>query len=106
MCVNLVTKNILYRFPKDPVKCATWVEHIKRKDWQPTAYSRLCSAHFDESCYVTDPNGNKVLKEDSIPTIFAAFPKHLQVGNCVRTSSSIALALSIHVYCHIYCIIQ
>ena len=45
----------MYKFPKDPVVRSKWVQFVRRhrhdfKD--PTsAYTSLCSAHFEESCF-------------------------------------------------------
>ncbi|XP_060770611.1 peroxynitrite isomerase THAP4-like [Neoarius graeffei] len=35
-----------YRFPTDPDKRAKWIAAVKRQDWEPTEYSRLCSDHL------------------------------------------------------------
>lgn len=60
------------RFPKDPELRIKWVQAVKRKDWEPTKYSYLCSNHFAEPdfdrtslCYVR-------LRENVFPTIFTA----------------------------------
>ena len=35
-----------YRFPTEVQKREAWIAAIKRKNWVPTEYSRVCSAHF------------------------------------------------------------
>ncbi|XP_060776626.1 peroxynitrite isomerase THAP4-like [Neoarius graeffei] len=39
-----------YRFPTDPDKRAKWIAAVKRHDWEPTEYSRLCSDHLISGC--------------------------------------------------------
>ena len=73
----------MYKFPKDPVVRAKWVQFVRRhrhdfKD--PTSeYTSLCSAHFEESCYQKnlavlssmEAQGVKMnwcLKKDAVPT--------------------------------------
>ena len=41
-------------FPKDPVKRATWVEAIPRKNWKPGQSAIICSLHFAESEFKTE----------------------------------------------------
>lgn len=73
MFVNFCIIRFL-RFPKDPELRRKWVQAVKRKDWEPTKYSYLCSNHFAEPdfdrtslCYVR-------LRENVFPTIFTAIP--------------------------------
>ncbi|XP_071494064.1 uncharacterized protein [Diadema antillarum] len=57
-CTNTYTKlsagSSLYRFPKDPGRCARWVQNTRRKDLLGKSplylYSncRLCSKHFED----------------------------------------------------------
>ena len=35
-----------YRFPVDIERRNKWISAVKRKDWTPTHYSRLCNEHF------------------------------------------------------------
>ncbi|XP_021366058.1 uncharacterized protein LOC110458605 [Mizuhopecten yessoensis] len=53
----------------------------KRKDWEPTRHTVLCSAHFEEDCFplkfrlgLLESSGKTVksssLEEDAVPTIF------------------------------------
>ena len=43
-----------HRFPKDPELRKRWISAVNRKDWQPSKYSRICSAHFvgGECCLI------------------------------------------------------
>ncbi|XP_021375725.1 THAP domain-containing protein 3-like [Mizuhopecten yessoensis] len=59
-----------------------WVAFVrrKRKDWEPTRHTVLCSAHFEEDCFplkfrlgLLESSGKTVkrtLEEDAVPTIF------------------------------------
>jgi len=64
----------LFRFPKDPAKCCSWVQATRRiepdgKVWQPRASSTLCSRHFTEESF--DKTGATVrLRDDAVPSIF------------------------------------
>ena len=35
-----------YRIPQDETKRMLWVNAIRRKDWQPSASTVICSQHF------------------------------------------------------------
>ena len=35
-----------FRFPRDPERRRRWVLAIRRREWQPTEHSRICSDHF------------------------------------------------------------
>lgn len=69
-----------HRFPhKKPELLEKWIQAVRRQDWKPSQQSYICGVHFAESCFVQ--TGGKIgrhLKPGSIPTIFPAFPKHLQ----------------------------
>ena len=55
-----------YRFPADPVRRARWVVAVSRKDWEPTEYSWICSAHF-----VSGSKSNDKLSPDYVQSIFS-----------------------------------
>jgi len=71
-----------FSFPlKDGKRCKEWLRLMKRKDFTPTAASRLCSAHFSPQCYEQNlallaTLGDQFkpqklrLKPDALPTIF------------------------------------
>ncbi|XP_037537502.1 THAP domain-containing protein 1 [Nematolebias whitei] len=62
----------LFRFPKDPVRKKIWVVNCRR-DFEPTAHSRLCQDHFEQSQFeeiAKSPTGGKKLKPNAIPTLF------------------------------------
>jgi len=55
----------------------TWLQKIRRQNFEPTGSSRVCSDHFEDECFVVKKT-NRFLAKDAIPTIFLSFPKHLQ----------------------------
>ncbi|XP_037776360.1 THAP domain-containing protein 10-like isoform X2 [Penaeus monodon] len=73
-----------FNFPKDETRRKEWVRRVNRGGpkpgqlWQPSQWHRLCSDHFENSCFekdLADSIGFKEvlrpkLKQDAIPTIF------------------------------------
>lgn len=71
-CTNRKTKGStlsLYRFPADSDRRNRWISAISRKDWHPTEYSYICSAHF-----VGGQKSNDPLSPDFVPSLF----KHIR----------------------------
>ena len=67
-CVNRLTKGSslsYYRFPTDNDRRRRWISAINRKDWHPTQYSYVCSAHF-----VSDKKSDDPVSPDYVPSIF------------------------------------
>ncbi|QQP53535.1 THAP domaincontaining protein 5like, partial [Caligus rogercresseyi] len=48
------TKVSLHIFPKDEELKKMWLRSIKRNDFVPSRHSRVCSRHFQESCFVLE----------------------------------------------------
>ncbi|XP_063770430.1 THAP domain-containing protein 5-like [Pseudophryne corroboree] len=69
-----------FRFPmKDPERLSKWVVAIRRKNWKPSASSRICSDHFTDNDYMLRPGAMVPrLRLDAVPSIFDGFPKHLK----------------------------
>ncbi|CAI9554598.1 unnamed protein product [Staurois parvus] len=69
-----------FRFPiKDPERLFMWVTAIRRKNWKPSASSRICSDHFTDKDYMLRPGAMVPrLRLDAVPSIFNGFPKHLK----------------------------
>lgn len=46
-CSNSAKKGFLMKaFPRDPLRRKEWMIHLKRDNWQPTDYSRLCEVNI------------------------------------------------------------
>ncbi|XP_021351593.1 THAP domain-containing protein 1-like [Mizuhopecten yessoensis] len=83
-CSNTAINGVsMHTFPaKRPDIHRQWVAFVrrKRKDWEPTRHTVLCSAHFEEDCFplkfrlgLLESSGKTVkrtLEEDAVPTIF------------------------------------
>ncbi|XP_075681485.1 uncharacterized protein LOC142647501 isoform X2 [Rhinoderma darwinii] len=69
-----------FRFPmKDPDRLSKWVMDIRRKNWKPSASSRICSDHFTESDYMLRPGAMVPrLRLDAVPSVFNGFPSYLK----------------------------
>ena len=68
-CSNRYSKGCgisFYRFPTDAAKRNKWIAAIRRKDWEPTEHSWLCSAHF-----INGKRSNDPLSPDYVPSIFS-----------------------------------
>ena len=50
---------------------------MKREDWYPSQYSRICSDHFEET-FIRRSAQRIELKENAIPTRFKTFPSYLK----------------------------
>ncbi len=68
-----------FSFPKDATLRKRWVANMKRDFFTPAKHSRLCSLHFERSCFDRDPvfmasmgyKGARIsLKADAVPTLF------------------------------------
>ena len=44
-----------FSFPKDATLRKRWVANMKRDCFMPAKHSRLCSLHFERSCFDRDP---------------------------------------------------
>ncbi|KRT84363.1 hypothetical protein AMK59_1726 [Oryctes borbonicus] len=71
-CKRKCVKGIgCYSFPKDKKLCDQWLVACNF-DLHPknnTLKLKLCSRHFENSCFLLKDNGRKLLKRNAIPTI-------------------------------------
>ncbi|KAH8008711.1 hypothetical protein HPB51_003358 [Rhipicephalus microplus] len=64
-------------FPKDKTLRDAWQRAVRRDGWEPKNADVLCSEHSEANCF--DRTGQTTrLRPGTIPTIFPAFPAHLQ----------------------------
>lgn len=68
------------RYPlQNPKLLTQWLHAVKRKGFQPSKSSKICSEHFRESDFQNQPGFKyKRLKENAVPSVFEEFPEHLQ----------------------------
>ncbi|KYB24654.1 hypothetical protein TcasGA2_TC031713 [Tribolium castaneum] len=71
-----------HRFPQDMELKKKWVIALKRKNFNPTTASRVCSKHFEKKDFVFQ-FGKLILMTNAVPSIFA-FPDHLQKKRTAR----------------------
>ncbi|KAF9418682.1 hypothetical protein HW555_004510 [Spodoptera exigua] len=61
------------KFPKDDQLKQKWLRNMRRDDWTPSKFSRLCSLHFEPCCY-REGLDKKILHSYAVPTIFTNQP--------------------------------
>ena len=72
-------------FPKDETRCEKWIKAVRRENpWKPTASSRICSEHFKESDFKRHTLVRRMLNDTAIPSVFKAFPPHLQKKSPIK----------------------
>lgn len=71
-------------FPfKDKCRLKTWLRAIKRQDWTPSKYDRICNAHFTANDYWHCPDVNYThLKLTAVPSIFPSSIKSKRKNRC------------------------
>ncbi|KAK4876049.1 hypothetical protein RN001_012471 [Aquatica leii] len=89
---------------KNDERLKRWLNAIKRENFIPTKYSKICSDHFLLSDYLERPGACKrYLKPDAVPSVFYAFPSHLQKPSSMhllkRTSAKSGLDMVLPSYC-------
>ncbi|XP_049798823.1 uncharacterized protein LOC126233459 [Schistocerca nitens] len=63
--------------PKDENRRQLWIQARKRKNFKPSAHTRLCSKHFEENCFDRAKTGGNWLSSDAILTLFN-FTEHMK----------------------------
>lgn len=109
MIVSLYILLFFYinRFPADLEIRKEWVKNINRgEEWSPTQYSRICSAHFEESCFRLGYT-RKTLHSHAVPTIFvnhplSCQPVSVQIIQVVCTKVLVRLRLIQLVWCDLF----
>lgn len=82
-CTNRykVGQNIhFFRFPISKNELMTkWLSAMRRKQFEASQWSRLCSVHFTEEDFQVRPGAHRLLlKDNAVPSIFPSFPSYLQ----------------------------
>ncbi|XP_049782835.1 THAP domain-containing protein 1-like [Schistocerca cancellata] len=67
-----------HAFPINEARRALWVHMVRRKDWIPNKWSKICSQHFREEDIDRTSVSSVRIRENAVPSIFPAFPPHLQ----------------------------
>lgn len=84
----------LIRFPIDKELKKKWINALKRKHFQPSQHSRICSVHFNENNFQIQPYASRpLLKSNTVPTIFPSSPSYYQ--NIKKSRKEPALRISI-----------
>lgn len=65
-------------FPKDEVRKQEWLRKLRRENFTPTKYSRICSRHFKEEDIDRTSLSTVRIRHGAVPSIFDAFPDHLK----------------------------
>ncbi|XP_067291503.1 THAP domain-containing protein [Pseudorasbora parva] len=61
-----------HRFPLgDEERLQQWVMNIRRDDFKPSPSSRICSQHFEDSCFFKNNKGQVCLAKTAVPTKFS-----------------------------------
>jgi len=56
-----------------------WISAIKRKKFEASQWSRICSVHFTEQDYQVKPGAHRLLlRDNAVPSVFPSFPSYLQ----------------------------
>ncbi|XP_075938546.1 uncharacterized protein LOC142939206 isoform X1 [Anarhichas minor] len=94
----------LFRFPHHhEARLRLWVTSVKRKNWEPSADSRLCALHFTTECFHSAPGRRRRLNATAVPTVFT-FSRHGANRTCTTQEERILSGVSDPVYLdHPYC---
>lgn len=65
------------RFPLNLGLRNQWIKAVKRENWTPGKFTRICSEHFHQDDIIRK-SARVRIKENAVPSIFKAFPSYLQ----------------------------
>ncbi|KAF5273438.1 hypothetical protein FQA39_LY07455 [Lamprigera yunnana] len=77
-----------YYFPKHPLITQQWITSCWRPDPIDVGTAQICSLHFDSSCYISEykmdylGNYTKILKYDSVPTLYLPSSQSSNIMKC------------------------
>ncbi|XP_048031207.1 THAP domain-containing protein isoform X2 [Megalobrama amblycephala] len=62
-----------HRFPLgDKDRLHRWMANMRRHNFKPSPYSRICSHHFEDSCFYKNNKGQVCLAKTAVPTKFSS----------------------------------
>ncbi|XP_077101465.1 uncharacterized protein LOC143752218 isoform X2 [Siphateles boraxobius] len=67
----------------DKARLQRWMVNIRRDDFKPSPSSRICSHHFEDSCFFENNKGQVCLKKTAVPTKFF-FPDSFKMAWCTK----------------------
>ncbi|XP_049843412.1 THAP domain-containing protein 6-like isoform X2 [Schistocerca gregaria] len=68
----------MHSFPKDAARRSLWIKALRRKDWESTQYSAVCSKHFREADIDRTSSSTIRLRDNGVSSIFSSFPQYLE----------------------------
>ncbi|GFY59901.1 THAP-type domain-containing protein [Trichonephila inaurata madagascariensis] len=81
-CTNRPQKKVpgitFHKFPNDATLRNEWLLAIRRVNFRPSKYSRLCSEHFSEDQIDRTSLACVRLRANAVPNIFQGYPKNIQ----------------------------
>lgn len=81
-CTNRPSKNLpgitFHRFPRKKEIREAWIKALRREKYIPSNTAVVCSEHFIEEDFDRTSCLKTRIKENSIPSVFKAFPNYLQ----------------------------
>ncbi|XP_046387681.1 uncharacterized protein LOC124157189 isoform X1 [Ischnura elegans] len=71
-------------FPLNEERRKKWLKNVRRKNFVPGKYTKICSKHFEESCFDREKFGGHWLKATAVPTIFDHEPYYSANGEIYK----------------------
>lgn len=68
----------IFRFPRKKEIREAWIKALRREKYIPSNTAVVCSEHFIEEDFDRTSCLKTRIKENSIPSVFKAFPNYLQ----------------------------
>ncbi|XP_043472696.1 THAP domain-containing protein 1-like isoform X3 [Leptopilina heterotoma] len=63
-----------HKFPRRTELCQMWIKNMGfDENFEITAHNRLCSDHFNETCFTKETNERERIHSESIPTKFGRY---------------------------------
>lgn len=91
---------VIFRFPKENTRRQLWIKAVRRKDWEPTQYSRICSEHFRDIDMDRTSLSCVRVRDDAVPCIFSSFPSYMQKVSYLVSVFSVS---GIYLFARMWC---